>query len=114
MELTLTDVLTVGFALAALIVAIIGIARTGRNIDAATAERLASMSDPATMERLERAHAAADEKVKQALALLAAVVGIIAPLTPLKSDDALKNLLVDIQTPGPAPEVTPVPAPGVG
>jgi hypothetical protein len=107
MELTLMDVLTLVFALSALIVAIITAARQGKNIDDATAERLSKMADPATMDKLERAYQAASDERKRLLEMASALLAFIAPLTQLKSDDAALALLKDIQTPGPAaPEAT--------
>lgn len=109
MALDLIDVFTLAVALAGLIVAIIVAARQGKNIDQETAGRLERMSDPATMERLERAYQSANEERKQFVKLASALLGVIAPLTPFKSDDAAAALLMDIQQPG-----SPAPVPPAG
>jgi hypothetical protein len=57
-------------------------------------------SDRDYIESLEKAYAAAGNAYKTALDATVSVLQTIAPLTPLKVDDAALNLLRDIQTPG--------------
>jgi hypothetical protein len=57
-------------------------------------------SDREYIDSLEKAYAAAGNAYKTALDATVSVLQTIAPLTPLKVDDAALNLLRDIQTPG--------------
>lgn len=104
----LLDVITLGMALAALIVSVIFAARSGKNIDQATADKLAEMHRPEVMDRLERAYQQSNAERKQLVDVTSGFLKLIAQFTPFKSIDAASELLEDIQTPGPAPVSPPV------
>lgn len=73
----------------------------GQNLDAALTARVqASQSDREWVERLEKAHEKGGDGLKTALGAVIGVLQNMAPLTPFKIDDALRDLLKDIQTPG--------------
>ena len=83
----------------------------GQNLDAALTARVqASQSDREWVERLEKAHEKGGEGLKTALGAVVGVLQNVAPLTPFKMDDALRDLLKDIQTPG-APDAAAAPVP---
>jgi hypothetical protein len=100
MELDLMDAFTLLLAIAALIVAVIAAVRSGKNVDEAMAERLSKMSHPDQMERLERMYERANEPVKQLVDTVAGLAKMFAPMTPFKTDDALANMMADVQVPG--------------
>lgn len=98
------DVFTLGMALAALIIAVFVAARQGKNVDQATAEKLAEMHKPEVLDRLERNYQLASAERKQLVDMAAGFLRLIAPFTPgITADDAAAKLLTDVQTPGPAP-----------
>lgn len=55
------------------------------------------------MAALEKAFADSASTVRSALYVLEKATAVIAPLTPLASDDELRKLLADIMTPGAPP-----------
>jgi len=97
----LMTLFTFGIAFAALVLAIINAVRQGKNIDAATADKLADMHKPETLDRLKEAYQNANETTRQLVGAVSAILQLVAPLTPgIKADDAARELLKDIQTPG--------------
>ncbi len=75
-------------------------------VDAEVASRLDLMQhDREAMDRLERAYQSSDAAHRNALDAAVSVLKQVAPLTPLKSDDAALKLLLDAQKLG-APEDT--------
>jgi hypothetical protein len=79
----------------------------GQSVDAQlTAAIEERHSDRDYIESLEKAHTAANDAYKTALNATVSVLQTIAPLTPLKLDDAALSLLKDVQTPGVATVTT--------
>ena len=103
MNYELTTVFTLGIALAALVISVITAVRKGSSVDAAVADKLAKMHDPQVLDRLEAAYQTANAPVVQLVNTVAALLKVVAPFTPIKSDDAAAKLLEDIQTPGADP-----------
>jgi len=103
MELQIIDVFTLSMALAALIIAVFVAARQGKNVDQATAEKLAEMHKPEVMDRMERMYQQANEPVKQLVNAVTGILQLVSVMTPFKSVDAAADVMTDIQTPGPAP-----------
>ena len=69
----------------------------------------ALQSNRQAMAALEKAHSEANATVRQTLYVLEKLTGAIAPMTPMTSDDKLRDLLADIMQPG-APTSTPTDA----
>lgn len=81
----------------------------GQNLDASLTARVqASQTDREWVERLEKAHERGGEALKTALSAVVGVLDNVAPLTKFKIDDAFRDLLKDIQTPGAPPAPTPI------
>jgi hypothetical protein len=73
----------------------------GPSVDARLTQQVnTAHADREWIERLERAYALGGMQSTRAVDALAGVLSNIAPLTGLKTDDAVLNLLRDIQKPG--------------
>lgn len=73
----------------------------GASIDTRVAERVESAhSDREWVEKLERAYELGQGQVKVLTDAFTKILVTVAPLTPLKVDDAALSLLQDIQQPG--------------
>lgn len=73
----------------------------GPSVDERLTERVGvAQADRQWMDSVERGVALSNAGMKTALDAVVSVLQTIAPLTPLKVDDAALNLLKDIQTPG--------------
>lgn len=119
MTLSSADLIAIVLALVGLIVGIAAFLRAHPNatpaaLDAEVVRLLAErQADREFVGRLERAYQTSGTFQKQALDTLAGALRVLAPLTPVKTDDALAKLLDDILTPDaegdtqPMPPVTP-------
>lgn len=74
-------------------------------VDADAAARIDAI-DRAQRDLLERQYAAANDILKRAIDVAGVLVTTVSKLTPAKTDDAIAELITDIQTPG-APESKP-------
>ena len=102
-ELNNADIIQIVLMLVLLIVGVVSLARRGKSLDDAVSQKFAEMADREQMDRLERAYAAAGQNQRQALEMAEKRLSILAPLTPMKADDAAVSLLRDIEQSG-APE----------
>lgn len=94
--------------LLALVIAVAALVLRGKAAEAdaeATRQITAMQMNREQMRLLEQQYTQANAAIKTALELAAAVVRVVAPLTPMRGDDAAVKLLEDIRAPGP-PEVT--------
>lgn len=100
----MTELLAVLNTIAILLMVVIGVVlavRGGKSADVAIVERLHStQNNREVMDRLERAYQTAN---RMQIDALSQIIGMIAPLTPFKSDDALAGFIDDIKTPGKPP-----------
>lgn len=73
----------------------------GASVDQRLTERVGvAQADRQWMDSIERGYALSNAGLKTALDATVSVLQTIAPLTPLKVDDAALDLLRDVQTPG--------------
>lgn len=94
--------------LLALVIAVAALVLRGKAAEAdaeATRQITAMQMNREQMRLLETRLEQSDAVVKEALRLVTVVVRAVAPLTPMRTDDAAAVLLEDIRAPGP-PEAT--------
>jgi len=107
LSLTVGDVLSIVLSVAGIAIGIgiilwnAGRNPNGQNVDAQITEVVDSAhADRERMAAMERAYQVGTAAQKTALDATVSVLQAIAPLTPLKADDAALSLLKDVQTPG--------------
>ncbi len=98
------DVLAILVAVAGVLIALV---RGGPRVDAAVTERLAEMSTPQTLDKLQGAYDRAGAQVTKLVDTVAAFVQVIAPRTDLQADDELATLLHNVRR-GPGNVLMPI------
>jgi hypothetical protein len=88
------DVLTLLVALVGLVIALV---RGGPRADAAVTERLAEMSTPQTLDKLQGAYDRAGAQVTKLVDTVTAFVQVIAPRTDMQADDEFARLLHNVR-----------------
>jgi hypothetical protein len=105
----LFDILSIIIMLVLLVLFVIDRISKGRpaaEIDAELAARLKDMrGDREHMLLLERQYEAANSAFRMAFDMFTGVLGIVDRIIPGNADTALKNLLEDIQKPGPSADI---------
>lgn len=107
------DVVAILVAVVSLVFGVVGFMRrypnaTPAQLDSEAARLLQErQQDRENMARLEAAYARQSDAYRTAFDTLAGFFRLIAPLTPIKTDDAASDLLTDIQTPGDVPTPPP-------
>lgn len=87
------------------VVAVVGAIIQGQSADKAMTERLDLIqSNREAVAALERQFQESGKRDQQKYELLAAVLRVVSPITPIVSDDKLSDLMDDITTPGPEVE----------
>lgn len=72
-----------------------------QDVDASLSEKLdQKQRDRDFMDRLERAYQDSNRQKQATIDTMASLFRLIAPYTPIKSDDAVGRFLDDIRTPG--------------
>lgn len=101
------DVIAVLLWIILLVVALVVALRRGytpAQLDTLAADKITGLShDPAMLDRLERAYQQNTEVTKHAFDTFVAAIKLVAPLTPIKTDDAIAKLGEEIQAPPPNP-----------
>lgn len=111
------DILAILTALVALIVGIIAFMRqhpqfTPAQLDSTVVTGLSDFqSNREVMDRLERAYQNSGDIQKHALEALVSALHLVAPLTPIASDDAAVAVLDDITQPGAPAVIVTAPTP---
>lgn len=117
-DISIGEIVAVVVALASLVVALIAFMRknpqaTPAELDAEATRRVVeAQANRELVDRLERAYQQNSAAQQKAFDTVAGLLRLIAPLTPLKLDDAAVSLLTDIQKPG-APSVVKATPPAV-
>lgn len=94
-------VITMSIALIALVLAVIGILRKGGDIDTGATERLREyQANRENMARLEKLYAQQSDAYHKLVNILVGGLRFVAPLTEFKTDDAVLDVLEDIQKEG--------------
>lgn len=115
---TIGNVVLVAVAAISLVVSLISLVVTAvktnnpRGLDAGVVHQIEMRQrDREALDRIEAAYQQAGTMQRDVVNILTSLLKTIAPLTPMKADDALAGLLADIQTPG-VPTLPPAEAAG--